>query len=468
MILFSSVLLLPIALSAFYHDGELRYFSLALVASLSLGAVLWLAGKREVVSMKTRDGFILVVGLWVATSLISSIHLALSLHLGWTDAFFESVSALTTTGATVMTGLDEMPRSALFFRQELQWLGGIGVVVSAIALLPMLKIGGMQLIKAEVPGPFKEEKLTPRITHTAGVLWKLYLAMTLACALAYWFAGMSAFDAVAHSFSTVSTGGFSTHDASFAYFDNVVIEWIAMAFMLIGATSFGAHWLAWRRLSLAPYQTDEEIRTFIAIVVLLSLVVGAELLIQGNRHTVVEALRAGGFTVVSVITSTGFNIDNFATWPVFLPLLLILISFIGGCGGSTAGGMKVMRLVILGKAIHLQFFSLIHPRAVRPLKLEGRPVETRVVDSVMGFISVYILVFAVFVLIMLAQGMNPLTAFSAVATCINNLGPALGDVATDFQSVSAASKWTLSAVMLTGRLEVFTVLVLLAPTFWRN
>jgi len=468
MVIYSSVLLPPIAISAVYADGELKYFLLAFAVSVAIGGSLWLVGDRHPLQLKMRDGFIVVVALWVATSLIGSLHLVFSLGLSLTDAFFEVVSALTTTGATVLTGLDHMPQSVLFFRQELQWLGGIGVVVSAVALLPMLGIGGMQLFKAETPGPFKEEKLTPRISHTAAVLWKVYLAMTVGCALGYWFAGMSLFDAVAHSFSTVSTGGFSTHDASFAYFNNPVIDWVSIVFMMIGASSFGVHWMAWRNLSIEDYWHNEETRAFLLIVLVIVAIVAVELYLHSSHDTVAGAIRYSAFTVVSVITSTGFGTDSFATWPSFLPLFLILISFIGGCGGSTAGGMKVMRIVILGKAIRLELFRLVHPLGVKPLKLHGRSIETRAVDGVMGFVSVYILIFALFVLLMLSLGMNLESAFSAVATCINNLGPALGDVAGNFQAVSAPSKWALAIVMLLGRLEIFTFLVLLSPNFWRD
>lgn len=468
MMLFNAVLLPSIVVSALYRDGELVYFLLALLVNTAVGGGLWIAGGRHRLQLKLHDGFILVVAMWLATSLIACVHLVFSLGLGVTDAFFEAVSALTTTGATVLTGLDGLPPSVLMFRQILQWLGGIGVVVSAVALLPMLGIGGMQMIKAEAPGPFKGEKLTPRIQHTAAALWKIYLVITVACALAYWFAGMSAFDAIAHSFSTVSTGGFSTHDASFAYFDSAVIESLAIAFMLIGATSFAVHWMAWRRLSIENYGQSEEVRAFVTIVALLIVLVAAGLYVQGSRETMTQAFRASSFTVVSVITSTGFGVDNFSTWPSFLPMLLIMISFMGGCGGSTAGGMKVVRFVILVKAIRLELFQLVHPRAVKPLQLQGATVETRAVDGVMGFVSLYIVIFAVLVLVMMALGMDLETAYGAVASCINNLGPGLGDVATDFQSVSPVSKWILAFTMLLGRLEIFTFLVLFSPGFWKN
>jgi trk system potassium uptake protein TrkH len=468
IVLFGTALVPSIIVAALYQDGELGYFLLALLVNTAIGGGLWIVGGRHRLQLKLHDGFILVVAMWLATSLIACVHLVFSLGLGVTDAFFEAVSALTTTGATVITGLDSLPPSVLMFRQILQWLGGIGVVVSAVALLPMLGVGGMQMIKAEAPGPFKGEKLTPRIQHTAAALWKLYLVITVACALAYWFAGMSAFDAVAHSFSTVSTGGFSTHDASFAYFDSAVIESLAIVFMLVGATSFAVHWMAWHRLSIEGYGQSEEIKAFVAVVALAIVLVAAELYVQGSRETIAQAFRASSFTVVSVITSTGFGVDNFSLWPSFLPTLLILISFIGGCGGSTAGGMKVVRFVILFKAIRLELFNLVHPRGVKSLQLQGRTIETRALDGVMGFVSLHIVIVAVLVLLMMALGMDLETAFGAVASCINNLGPGLGEVAADFQSVSAVSKWILAFTMLLGRLEIFTFLVLFSPAFWRN
>lgn len=468
MILFSSTLLPPLLIAALYRDGEFRYFLTAVLVNVAIGVLLWLAGSRQQFQMRLRDGFVVVVALWVATSLMAGINLMFSLHISFTDAVFEAVSALTTTGATVLVGLDHMPESVLFFRQQLQWLGGIGVIVSAVALMPMLGIGGMQLIKAETPGPFKSEKLTPRIAHTAAVLWRLYLAITVACALAYWFAGMSIFDAVAHSFSTVSTGGFSTYDASFGQFDSPLIECIAIVFMLAGAINFGVHWLAWRGLSMDPYWHNEELRAFLGIVLCSVVVVTAGLWLSGDRETLAPALRDAAFTVVSVITSTGFGTDNLAYFPTFLPVFLMLISFVGGCGGSTAGGMKVIRMVVIWKAIRQQLFLLVHPRSMRPIRLNGEIVDPRSLDGVMGFVTVHVLLVTISILILRGLGMDGISSFSAVASAINNLGPALGEVAVNFQPVPAAGKWLLSAVMILGRLEIFTVLVLLTPAFWRQ
>jgi len=468
LLLFSGSLLPPLVISLIYHDGESLHFSLLVLLSLISGLIFWLTSSRREIQLRTRDGFIIVVLLWLVTSLLGMLPFIFGPGLSIADALFESVSAFTTTGATVMTGLDSLPHSVLFFRQEMQWLGGIGVVVSAIALLPMLGIGGMQMFKAETPGPMKDEKLTPRIAHTAQALWKLYLAMTLTCALLYWAGGMSLFDAVAHSLSTVSTGGFSTHDASLGYFHSPYIETVATLFMLLGGISFGVHFQVWKRLSFRPYWQSVEVRVFLLLVLAVILLTGAVLYFEGAKQDVLSALRYASFTVVSVVTSTGFGIDDFSVWPTLLPLLLILISFVGGCAGSTAGGMKVIRFVIMGKGAGLEIQRLMHPSMVRPIQLQGKAVDVRVTDAVRSFFSVYVATFVMFMLFLMGQGMDQVTAFSAVATSMNNLGPGLGDVATNFQSVSDSAKWMLSFAMLLGRLEIFTLLVVLSPAFWHR
>ncbi|WP_275096046.1 TrkH family potassium uptake protein [Sedimenticola hydrogenitrophicus] len=468
LLLFSGSLLPPLIISLLYHDGETLHFSLLVLFSLISGLVVWLASAKHRTQLRTRDGFIIVVLLWLVTSLLGMLPFIFGLDLSVADALFESVSAFTTTGATVITGLDDLPPSILFFRQEMQWLGGIGVVVSAIALLPMLGIGGMQMFKAETPGPMKDEKLTPRIAHTAQALWKLYLVMTLACALLYWAGGMSLFDAVAHSLTTVSTGGFSTHDASLGYFDSVFIENVATLFMLLGGISFSVHFLVWKQLSFRPYWQSVEVRVFLLLVLAVILVTSAVLYFEGARDSLLESLRYASFTVASVVTSTGFGIDDFSVWPTMLPLLLILISFVGGCAGSTAGGMKVIRFVIMGKGAGLEIQRLMHPSMIRSLQLQGKVIDVRVADAVRSFFSVYVATFVLFMLFLMGQGLDHVTAFSAVATCMNNLGPGLGDVASNFQSVSDSAKWILSFAMLLGRLEIFTLLVVLSPAFWRR
>lgn len=468
MLLFSASLLPPAIIALIYHDGETLHFSLLILFSLIVGLTVWLMSAKHKTQLRTRDGFIIVVILWLATSVIGSFPFIFGLDLSLADAIFESVSAFTTTGATVITGLDELPKSILFFRQEMQWLGGIGVVVSAIALLPMLGIGGMQMFKAETPGPMKDEKLTPRIAHTAQALWKLYLTLTVACALLYWAGGMSPYDAIAHSLTTVSTGGFSTHDASIGYFDSVFIEAVASVFMLLGGINFGVHYLALKRLSLRQYWQALEVRVFLLFVLAVILLTSGILYIQGTKQSLLDALRYGTFTVASVVTSTGFGIDDFSIWPTMLPLLLILISFVGGCAGSTAGGMKVIRFIIMGKGAQLEIQRLVHPNMIKSLQLQNKTLDTRIADSVRGFFSVYVATFVFFMLFLMGQGMDQVTAFSAVATSMNNLGPGLGDVAANFQSVSDSAKWILALAMLLGRLEIFTLLVVLSPSFWRR
>lgn len=466
LLMFSGSLLPPLLISLIYHDGETMHFSLLVLFSLLTGLTIWLLSAKHQTQLRTRDGFVIVVLLWLVTSMLGMLPFIFGPGLSLTDALFESVSAFTTTGATVMTGLDELPSSILFFRQEMQWLGGIGVVVSAIALLPMLGIGGMQMFKAETPGPMKEEKLTPRIANTAQALWKLYLVMTVACALLYWVGGMSPFDAVAHSLATVSTGGFSTHDASLGYFDSVFIEGVASLFMLVGGISFGVHFLVWKRLSLRPYWDSVEVRVFLLFVAVIILFTSVELDLTGGKDGVLESLRYATFTVASVVTSTGFAIDDFSAWPSMLPLLLILISFVGGCAGSTAGGMKVIRFVIMGKGAGLEMQRLVHPSMIKPLQMQGRVIDARVADAVRNFFTVYVTTFVLFMLFLTGQGLDQVSAFSAVATCMNNLGPGLGEVASNFQSVSSSVKWILSFAMLLGRLEIFTLLVVLSPSFW--
>lgn len=378
------------------------------------------------------------------------------------------MSGFTTTGATVLTGLDSLPPSILMYRQQLQWLGGAGVVVLAIAILPMLGVGGMQLFRAETAGPMKDEKITPRIAHAARALWVIYVSFTIACALAYWLAGMSAFDAIAHSFSTVSTAGFSTHDASLAHFDSLAIEIIAIVFMLLGGISFNVHFLALRMRKGTIYWRDTQTLVFLSIVAVLMLIITATLYLTGQYPDLGTALRMGAFQATSVLTTTGFSTDNYSIWPLFLPVLLIFASFIGGCAGSTAGGMKVIRFIILAKEGSRELWRLLHPSIVRPIKLGGRALPDRVVDAVWGFFALYIATFALLMLLLMATGVDQITAFGAVAASLNNLGPGLGGVGLNFAGLNNTATWLCTLAMLLGRLEIFTLLALLSPIFWRK
>ncbi|WP_342768971.1 TrkH family potassium uptake protein [Inmirania thermothiophila] len=466
--LYSLTLLPPIAVSLGFGDGEARHFLLTLALTAGAGLALWLPVCRRRVELGRREGFLVVVLFWTTLGVIGSLPFHFSPHLGFTDAVFEALSGFTTTGATVIRGLDGLPPSILWYRQQIQWLGGMGIVVLAVALFPMLGVGGMQLYRAETPGPMKDEKLTPRIAHTAQSLWLIYVGLTVLCALAYRVAGMDWFDAVGHAFSTISTGGFSTHDASLGYFDNPWIEAVADVFMLAGALNFGIHYLALHRRRPGLYLRDPEARAFLAVVLAATALVAVLLAVLGRHPAPGEALRYALFQVISVVTSTGFTTDAFASWPSFLPIFLIYISFIGGCAGSTAGGMKVVRVLLLLKQGVREVGRLVHPRGVLPIKLGGHVMSETVVGAVWGFFALYMAATATLTMLMVAAGLDVLSAFSAVAATLNVLGPGLGEVAANFASVSTAGKWVLILSMLLGRLELFTLLVILSPGFWRG
>lgn len=466
--MFSVTLSVPVAVSLYYKDGEAEHFLVSMAAMLSVGLVLWLPVRHASGQLRTREGFVVVTAFWIMLGLVSGLPFMLGPHLNFTDAAFEAVSAFTTTGATVIVGLDQLPPSILYYRCQLQWFGGIGVIVLALAVLPMLGVGGMQLYRAETPGPMKDDRITPRVNQTARGLWRIYLGLTIGCALGYWLAGMSVFDALTHSFATVSTGGFSTHDASISYFASPWVELVAVAFMLAGGINFAVHFAAVRGRNPYRYWRDPEVRTFLSVTVVLILIVAAVLWTQHTYASVLEALRYSAFQVVSVITSTGFTTADFSTWPLFTPVLLIFSSFMGGCAGSTAGGMKTIRFLVLAKQGWRNVFHLIHPAGVRPIKVGGRVLQARVADAVWGFFAVYVAVFSVLMLLVMGTGLDHVTAFGAVATCINNMGPGLGEVAVNFAGVNAAAKWLLTLSMLLGRLEIFTLLVVLTPAFWRK
>ncbi|MGD8547648.1 MAG: TrkH family potassium uptake protein [Thiohalophilus sp.] len=470
LMVFSLTMLPPLLVSFIYIDIAFEAFFESFAVILISGIVLWLPVKRQKSDLRLRDGFLVVALFWTILSLFGSIPFLLSPepHISFTDAVFEAVSGLTTTGATVIIGLDNLPPSLLFYRQQLQWLGGAGVIVLAIAILPMLGIGGMQMFRAETAGPMKDEKITPRIMQTARTLWGIYVGLTIICALSYWIAGMSAFDAIAHSFSTVSTAGFSTYDASLGHFNNVAIETVAMVFMLLGGISFNIHFMVLRSRNPAIYWRDTQVWVFLLIVALLCLLVSTTLYWSGQYIEPLDALRHGSFQVVSVMTTTGFGTDDFSVWPLFLPVLLIFSSFLGGCAGSTSGGIKIIRFIVLSKEGSREMWRLLHPKIIRQIKIGGHPISERVIDAVWGFFSLYVVSFALIMLLVMATGVDQVTAFGAVAASINNLGPGLGDVGGTFESLNDTAIWLCSFAMLLGRLEIFTLLVLLSPAFWRR
>jgi trk system potassium uptake protein TrkH len=468
--LFSITMLPPVLIDLLYRESAHEGFILSFFALIITGCVLWLPVRKVKKDLRLRDGFVVVVVFWFVLGLSGALPFILheQMNISIIDAIFESVSGLTTTGATVLTGLDSMPHAILFYRQQLQWLGGMGIIVLAVAVLPMLGIGGMQLYRAETPGPVKNNKLTPRITETAKALWYIYLSLTIACALAYWIAGMNAFDAITHSFSTVSIGGFSTHDASIGYFNNHWIEIVAIVFMLLGGINFALHFIAFRRWNLRIYSADSEFKAYISILMLVAVICVSYLYFSGAVDNINSALRQGIFHAVSIGTTTGFSTSEFYLWPSFLPVLLLFTSFIGGCAGSTGGGMKVIRVLLLFKQGMREMMRLVHPSAQVSVKLGSAPVSDSVMDAVWGFFAAYMLVFVVFMLLLMGSGVDQITSFSAVAATMNNLGPGLGDVGANYASLSDFAKGVLCVSMLMGRLEIFTLLVLFTPAFWRK
>lgn len=465
---FSITILVPLLLSIIYDDGQFDNFLNTFLITFSTGFLLWLPLHKKKTELALRDGFIIVAIFWLLVSLLSSLPFYLSEKMVFVDSLFESISAITTTGATTLVGIDELPRSLLFYRQQLQWYGGMGLIVLAVAIFPMIGVGGMQLYRAEAPGPLKEEKLAPRLKQTAKTFWQLYIGITVLNALAYWLAGMDAFDAVSHALSTVSTGGFSTHDASLGYFNSELIEAVAVVFMLVGAINFTTHYIAFRERSPLIYLRNFEVRTFLLIVIAAIMLITLILYTSEGYDEMPQDLRNAVFEVVSVITSTGFGIIDFSAWPTFLPIFLIMISFIGGCGGSTAGGIKVLRIILLFKMGYREIRQLIHPHAIFIIRVNETRVSRRTINAVWGFFLAYIFVFSILLLLMMYFGLDQVSAFSAVATCMNNLGPGLGEVSSTFASVSDGAKVVSMAAMLLGRLEIFTILVLLTPEFWRK
>ena len=466
----SSLIILPsLLLAIFLQEATLIPFIEGMLPPLLVGSLLWFTFRHNTYELRLRDGFLITGGIWFIASLVTAIPFYKALPgVSFTDAVFESVSGLTTTGATILTGLDYMPRSLLFYRASLNFFGGMGIVILAVAVLPMLKIGGMHLFKAESTGPMKDNKLTPRIAETARTLWKVYLGLNIACAFAYWFGGMNFFDAVTHALSTIATGGFSTHDASFGYWNSELLDIIATVFMMLGGISFSMHWYAWRAATVSHYQANSELRGYIAIIAVFSVIVALYLLAWGTFSSFAQALRYGAFQVVSSITTTGFVTTGFVHWPGMLPLLLIMLGFIGGCSGSTAGGMKVARVQMVVRQGLRELKQLVHPKAQFLVTMGGKRVSESVVISVAGFCALYITVYLMMLLLLAADGVDIETAFSSVAACLNNMGPGLGKSAHDFRAMSDFSSWVLSFAMIVGRLEIFTILVLFTPQFWQE
>ena len=468
LMLFSLAIIPPIIVSLVFQDNETWSFFYAGILIFVSGLLLWLPAAQAKTDLKLRDGFIIVVLFWFVLSSFASLPMILSdsMEISITNAIFESVSGLTTTGATILNRIDALPESILFYRQYLQWLGGLGIIVLAVAVLPMLGVGGMQLYKAEVAGPIKN-KITPRITETAKWLWIVYLTMTVLCGLGYYLAGMTIFDSICHSFSTIAIGGFSTHDASFGFYDNQWIELVAIIFMLAAGLNFSLHYLAFKNKSIKAYREDNESFSFIFITIFISILTILYIYQLTSEMNAREIIR-NTFYAISISTTTGFTNSNYFNYVGFLPILLILFSFVGGCAGSTAGGMKVIRVILLLKQGYRELIRLIHPNSKIKVKVGNSAINERTLETIWGFFAIYVFVFFTVMLLLMLSGLDFLTSFSAVAATINNLGPGQGEVINNYSNLTDANKWILSFSMIVGRLEIFTLLVIFTPDFWRK
>ena len=461
---FSLSFVIPMAISLIFDDSALNIFIITFAIIFSLGLFGWLVSRDAGDELSQKDGFIIITFFWVVLSIAGSIPFIL-IGMPLVDAFFESMSGITTTGATVISNLSDLPESVLFYRQLLQWMGGMGLIVLAIAVMPLLGIGGGQIYKTEIPGAMNDQKLTPRIKETAQALWLIYLVLTVFCALFYYFAGMNGFDAVSHSLSTVSIGGFSTHNESIGYYNNGLIEAVCVAFMLLSALSFTLHYFAIYMKKPLKYFHDPELRFFISILlVIFTISIAVNMLSTTGEASIRELL----FHTVSIVTTTGFAIGDSSQWNPSIGFLLLIGAFIGACSGSVGGGIKSWRVLIMINYAYINLKKMIHPNAVISLKIGNKNVENDVASSVWGFFSIYVISFVILLLGLVMTGLDFESAFSAIGACLNNLGPGLGEVSQTYESVSPAGKGILSFAMILGRLEIFTLLVLFTPVFWRG
>ena len=466
LMMFAGTLMIPIVTSLSFSDGNLQTFIVSLLVFFIIGALLYFPNSKIKSSdIKSKEGFLIVVLFWLILSLFGSLPFILDkdLSLSFVDALFESISGWTTTGATIIDDLENLSPSILIYRQMLQWLGGMGIVILALAILPMLGVGGMQLYKAESTGPIKDNKISPRIAETAKSLWRVYIGLTIACALLYFFAGMSIFDSVAHSFSTIAIGGFSTYNDSIGHFNSPIIEFVCIIFMLLAALNFILHFLAMKSGSIAIYFKDTEVRSFTFIIIIfLSLIYVFHLVNNSDiplRHII--------FQLISFITTSGFTSTSYESWPSFIVFTLLLVSFFGACAGSTGGGIKIIRVVLVLKLLKKGLLRTLHPTAQVPVKINDQAISDEVASNIYDFIVFYILSYMILSFLLLIFGNDIATSFSSVASCLNNLGPAVGDAVNSYSSLSTSSKYVLSFTMILGRLEIYTLLIILTPYFWK-
>jgi len=470
LMVFSFAQVPPIIVDLIYSEGEYFSFLLSFVLTVLGGLILWWPFKDTKKDFRLREGVLIVVCFWIVLSLFGTLPFLITdsiSNLSFSEAFFESMSGLTTTGATVLSQLDDLPKSILFYRQQLQWLGGMGIIVLAIAVLPLLGVGGMELYHAESSGIAKD-RLTPKLKNTAIALWKIYVSLTVLCALGYFVSGMSIFDAVSHSFSTVAIGGFSTHDTSIGYFNSISIEMVAMFFMFLAGINFSLHFLAWNNKSLIDYIKDSEFKTYAMVLVVSSVIVIIALGINSEYSSSIETIRHSLFHTISIATTTGFTSQNYSSWPAAIPVFLIMMSFIGACVGSTGGGIKVIRILVMFRLGMKEIHKFIRPNAQVSVKLNGASINEKALVSVLGFFSLYAITFFLILMLLMFAGLDQVTAYSATAATMNNLGPGLGEVAQNYGSLGETAKWILSFSMLVGRLEVLTIIAIFHKAFWRQ
>lgn len=468
---FSFCYLLPIIVSFIYHEHSHEYFFKSFVMTAGPGYLIWIATRRFQRELKTRDGFLLVVLTWVGTAAFSTLPLMYAdARLSFTDAFFETMSGLTTTGATVLTGLDNLPKAINFWRHELNWLGGMGILVLVVAILPLLGVGGMQLYKAETPGPMKDSKLTPRITETAKNLWLVYFGITLLCIVSLKIAGMDWFDSICHAFATMALGGFSTHDASVSFFNSVAIEAVLIVFMLIAAMNFATHFLVLRERNLSVYKLDIEGLMFLKVIFISILGISLFLFLSGTYPSFWTGLRHVAFNLVSIATDCGFMSVDYNQWPILAPLWMLFLSCVAASSGSTGGGIKMIRTMILYKQGQREMVKLLHPNIIDPLKIGDQVIPNHVVFSVLGFIFLYFISVLILTFILLGSHLDFISAFTAIIACINNAGPGLEKVgpAMNFAGLTDFQTWVCTLAMLLGRLEIFSLLIIFTPAFWRK